>query len=93
MVVGAPSTKAALRMLHGGAKPETIFVILSRDGSTVVKDPGLGRPWSSRNRKLAEDHAKRIGHGATVCDLLTAANHVLRHPKNLPKGFKGKFPI
>lgn len=75
-----------LRINAGGKRPEDIFVIISKDGSTVIKDPGLGRPWSSPNRKLAEHHAKSIGRGCTVVDLATAIKSVLHHQKNLPPG-------
>jgi hypothetical protein len=82
-----------LRILRGGVKAENIYVLISKDGSTVVRDPGLGRPWSTTNRKLAEDHAKRIGRDCVVTDLVTAIKSVTQHPKNLPKGLKGfKLP-
>lgn len=81
-----------LRINMGGKRPEDIFVIINKDGSTIVKDPGLDRPWHSMNRKYAEHHAKQIGHGCTVVDLPTALKSVMQHPKNLPKhlpkGFK-----
>lgn len=72
-----------LNLLHGKRSGD-IYVILSKDGSTVVQDPGLGRPWSTRNKKLADHHAKQIG-GVAV-DLITATNSVVRHQKNLPPG-------
>lgn len=39
----------------------SIYVILvenTNGDKVLVKDPGLDRPWSSRNKKLAEDHAR-----------------------------------
>lgn len=74
--------------LHG-KRPEDIFVIISKDGSTIVKDPGLVRPWSSPFKNLAEEHAKIIksqGFDCVVTDLKTAIKSVLNHPKNLPPG-------
>ena len=72
-----------LGALHGKLKRD-IYVILSKDGSTVLKDPGMSRPWSSPNKKLAEHHAKEMG-GIAV-DLETAMRAVMRHQKNLPPG-------
>lgn len=76
-----------LGMIHGKKKRD-IYVVLSKDGSTVLQDPGTGRPWSSWNKKLADHHAKE-NHGIAV-DLVTATNSVVRHQKNLPPG--QKFP-
>ena len=75
-----------LRINVGGKRPEDIYVIISKDGSTLVRDPGLGRPWHSLNKKLAEDQAKAIGRGCVAVDLVTAIASVIKHPKNLPKG-------
>jgi len=74
-----------LGALHGKLKRD-IYVILSKDGSTVLQDPGLNRPWSSPNKKLAEHHAKQRGLGEVAVDLETAIRAVARHPKNLPPG-------
>jgi len=74
-----------LRINTGGRRAEDIFVIISKDGSTVVRDPGLSRPWHSPHKKLAEEHARNIGRGCRVVDLATAIKTVLMHPKNLPK--------
>lgn len=82
-----------LRINMGGKRPEDIFVIISKDGSTIVKDPGLDRPWHSTNRKLAEHHAKSIGRGCTVVDLPTALQSVLKHQKNLPPGMPEGFKL
>lgn len=78
-------TSDVLSEFHGKPKTE-IYVILSEDGSTILKDPGMDRPWSSPNRKFAEHHAKAIGGFAV--DLMTAAMSIMRHPKNLPPGAK-----
>lgn len=72
-----------LRILHG-SKGSDIYVVLSADGSTVLKDPGMKRPYSTRNKKLAEHHAK-LNDGIAV-DLITAVQTLIRHPKNLPPG-------
>ena len=83
--------KDRLGMLHG-QRAENIYVILSEDGSTLVKDPGLNRPWSSPNKKIAEHIAKGIKGKCTVVTLDVAIKSVVSHPKNLPgwlpKGFK-----
>lgn len=74
--------------LHG-KRPEDIYVLISKDGSTIVKDPGLERPWSNPNKKLAEDHAKVItsqGYPCVAVDLKTAIKSVLHHAKNFPPG-------
>ena len=76
-----------LGMMHGKKKSE-IYVVLSKDGSTVMKDPGMERPWSSHNKKIAEMHAKENGGYAT--DLITAMHAIMKHPKNQPSGTKGQ---
>jgi hypothetical protein len=41
---------------------KTIYVILLRDAKgklTLLADPGLNRPWSSKNKKLADFHASQ----------------------------------
>lgn len=72
-----------LAALHGKKKSE-IYVVLSKDGSTVLQDPGLDRPWSTPNKKYAEHHA-RLNNGVAV-DLLTAIASVIQHEKNVPPG-------
>jgi len=42
------------------AKADSIFVLMDEHRKTCVKDPGLGRPWSTLNFKLAETRAKEI---------------------------------
>ncbi len=73
----------SLASLHGKKKKD-IYVVLSKDGSTVLQDPAMNRPWSSPIKKLAEHHAK-LNNGVAV-DLITATNSVVRHQKNLPPG-------
>lgn len=80
------SAMANAAMLHN-KRISDIFVLLSADGSTLVIDPGLNRPWSSPNRRLAEAHAKNLTKQGLFCsavDSTTALASVLRHPKNQP---------
>ena len=83
--------KDKLGMLHGKS-PDNIWVIISADGSTVVRDPGVGRPWSSPNKKIAEHMAQSIPGKPKVVTLADAIKSVTYHQKNLPKylpkGFK-----
>lgn len=40
---------------------KSIFVILMKDSNgrlTLLADPGMNRPWSSKNKRLADFHAK-----------------------------------
>jgi hypothetical protein len=48
---------------------EKIYVVLieKKDGNfTIAKDPGMGRPWSSRNRRLAIDTADEFQKHAGI---------------------------
>jgi len=38
-----------------------LWVVLSKDHSTVLQDPGLSRAWSTTNKKIAEDTAHECG--------------------------------
>lgn len=84
-------TADSLGYLHGKRR-NSIYVLISVDGSTLVKDPGLDRPWSSPNQKYAEDTA-RIHNKANpdmqvrAVTLETAVYSIIRHPKNQP-GYK-----
>jgi glyoxylase-like metal-dependent hydrolase (beta-lactamase superfamily II) len=72
----------SLAALHG-KRPSDIYVILSPDRSTVVFDPGMGRPWSSSNRKVAEHFARTHPvKGCIVATLHEAINAIIRSPKN-----------
>ena len=79
-------------MLHG-KKAQDIYVILSPDGSSVVRDPGLGRPWSSPNKKIAEHFAKGIPGDVKVVTLDVAIRSITFHPANLPKHLPRGFRI
>lgn len=50
-------------------KARDIYVIMSKDETTILKNPGLGRPWSSKVFKMAEHVAKGVGNGAHVTTL------------------------
>lgn len=41
----------------------TTYVVLAEDvngNRILLQDPGMDRPWSSKNRKLADSHAQEI---------------------------------
>jgi hypothetical protein len=43
---------------------KSTYVILLRDQKgclTLLADPGLNRPWSSKNKRLADFHASKCG--------------------------------
>lgn len=87
----ALSIKDKMGILHGKT-PDTVFVILSKDGSTVVRDPGLNRPYSGTNKKIVEHIAKGIP-GTVVVTLAEAIKSVTYHPKNLPKNLPAGFRL
>jgi hypothetical protein len=70
-------------------KADSIFVLMDEKLTTCVKDPGLGRPWSTTNLKLAETTAKQISkniggkpvHVKTLSDAikLLIGQHVQRN--------------
>lgn len=40
---------------------KSIYVVLMKDSAgnlTLLADPGMNRPWSSKNKRLADFHAK-----------------------------------
>ena len=65
-----------------GTNPRNIFVIMDKELSTVLQDPGLDRPWSNTNRKIAEHHARQVGGVVVPYD--EAIRRVITHHKNLP---------
>lgn len=82
------SLSDSLAWLHGKKKRD-IYVIISADGSTVMQDPGLNRPWSSPNKKLAEHHAAittKQGYPCRAVNMELAVRTVIAHPKNQPSG-------
>lgn len=63
-----------------------LWVVMDKDRSTVLKDPGLNRPWSNLSRKRAEAVAKEVGG---VAELLTEAiKYVMQNPRNWPGNAK-----
>lgn len=78
----------ALGWLHGRKKRD-IYVLLSDDGSTLIQDPGLNRPWSTPNKKYADDTAADFRRKGVFCRAVTlelALAQVIKHPKNMPDG-------
>lgn len=74
---------AELRARHKGARLANLYVIMSKDGSTCLMNPGLNTPWASTNKKLAEWHCKQQGGGG-VLSWTDAVEAVIKHPKNQP---------
>jgi hypothetical protein len=69
-------------------RKKALYVIMTGDGSTLVQDPGLDRPWASPNRALAEFHAKEVqkatGRKCGAMPLDEAMALIIKHPKNQP---------
>lgn len=59
-------------------KARDIFVIMDKEEKTILKNPGLGRPWSSKVFKMAEHVAKQVGHGAHVVTLEYALKKLIQ---------------
>lgn len=59
-------------------KARDIYVIMSKDETTILKNPGLGRPWSSKVFKMAEHVAKQVGNGAHVVTLEYAIKKLMQ---------------
>ena len=62
-------------------KPKEIYVVLLKNDQgklDLLADPGLGKPWSSKNKRLADFHAKQNNGEARTCaeawDILLKAN-------------------
>ena len=68
-----------LAFLHN-KRPRNLYVVMDKDKSTVLMDPGLDRPWASPSRKLAELHAKE--NNGIVASLDEAVAAIIEHPKN-----------
>lgn len=56
-----------------------IYVVINKGGTSVLQDPGLGRPWSSKVRKIADHMAAEVGRGASVVTLAEAARILMRN--------------
>jgi hypothetical protein len=65
-IVASPSQftpedlEGCLARLHD-RKADEIFVIMNKSRTTVLKDPGLGRPFSTTLRKRAEQVQREAG--------------------------------
>lgn len=62
------------------SKSKTVYVVVSADKSTVMKNPGLDEPYNTTNRKAAEAVAREAG-GHCV-PLREAIHLIFQHPKN-----------
>lgn len=73
--------------LHG-KRPDQIYVIITHEGDTILKDEGLDRPWSSTIKQFAETTAKHIskltGRRVSAVTLDVAIASLIAHPKNQP---------
>jgi hypothetical protein len=79
-----------------GVTPDALYVVLSADGSTLLKDPGLDRAYATPIKKLAEETAALVTQDGFKCyatDFETALKSVLRHPKNQPPDRKKQFGL
>lgn len=75
-IIGNLDVKAAMAMYERTAN--RIFVVINKAGTSVLQDPGLSRPWSSTNKKIADEMAKRCGHGASAITLGEATRILVR---------------
>jgi len=66
-------------------KADQLYVIMDKAGTTVLKDPGLDRPWATTNLKIAEHVVKDIPNGRVVT-LKHAVDTILKH--NIDKSVK-----
>jgi len=55
-----------------------VFVVINKAGTSVLQDPGMSRPWSSHNKKIADEMAARVGKGASAITLAEAARILMR---------------
>tara|TARA_R110000868_G_scaffold136214_6_gene349076 strand:- start:148 stop:429 length:282 start_codon:yes stop_codon:yes gene_type:complete len=75
-VLKSMDPKQVMDML--GRVGESTYVIINKTGTSIVEDPGLSRPWSTHNKKLAEVRASEIGHGASVLTLADAVKQLIK---------------
>jgi hypothetical protein len=59
-------------------KAHEIFVIMNSAHTTVLKDPGLDRPWASTNKLRAENIARQVGKDAVVVSLNDAVEYLFK---------------
>lgn len=57
---------------------EAVFVIVNKAKTSVLMDPGMDRPWSSRVRKVADHMASQVGGGCFVATLGDATRYLIR---------------
>jgi len=71
-------------------KGKVLYVVMDKYRTTVVKQPGLEKPFSTHNKKFADSVAREIGEknpkfGGVVETLRDALKLVSTSPCNLPK--------
>ena len=59
----------------------SLYVVVNKDGTSCLKDPGLNRPFSTANRKYAQLVASEAGNGASVLTLNEALNLITRNAR------------
>jgi hypothetical protein len=57
----------------------TVYVVVNREGTSVVKSPGLEEPFHTTNRKYADQVAREIGNGASAQTLSDAVTIITRN--------------
>lgn len=57
---------------------------MDKERSTVMKDPGMERVFSTQNKKFAEQIARESG--GVIETLRDAIKLVAKHPANRPRG-------
>lgn len=71
------------------SKSPELLVIMDADRSTVMKSPGLDKPFSTTNAKYADYVARQmlVEHGfkCVVVPYLDAIQFVIKHPRNQRK--------
>jgi len=60
-------------------KASEIFVIMNKEETTILKNPGLGRPWSSLSFKQAELTSREVGSGAHATTLQHALKKLIAY--------------
>jgi len=60
-------------------KASEIFVIMNKEETTILKNPGLSRPWSSLSFKQAELTSREVGSGAHATTLQHALKKLIAY--------------
>ena len=64
--------------LSFGIKAGDMYVILNKEGTSLARDPGLNRPWVTKNKKYADDMADKTGGVAvTIKEAITTLHKSL----------------